>query len=120
MKSYVVYRFCCPGFNSKYIGKSERNLCVRLEEHTTDNGSLVFNTISDFANCQCTKNLYCVENKSFDAYRYNITSMQENKTITDSATNWNTLFKKVALYIKRKKPDLNSGLKTSKELQLFD
>ena len=46
--------------------------------------------------------------------------MKENKTITDSATNWNTLFKKVALYIKRKKPDLNSGLKTSKELQLFD
>ena len=32
MKSYVLYQFCFPGYNSKYIGKTEQNLWVRLEE----------------------------------------------------------------------------------------
>ena len=69
MKSYVVYQFCCPGCNSKYIGKTERNLCVRLEEHTTNNGSSVSNHISDCGNYQYIKNLYCIGNKSVDAAR---------------------------------------------------
>ena len=33
MKSNVIYQFCCPRYNSKYIGKTERNLSVRLEGH---------------------------------------------------------------------------------------
>ena len=82
MKSYVVYQFCCSGCNSKYIGKTERNLCVRLEEHATDNGSSVFNHISDCANYQYIKNLHCIGNKSFDAYTYDINSIQENTNIT--------------------------------------
>ena len=49
MKSYVGHQFCWPGCNSKYISETERNLCVQLEEHATDNSSLVFNHLS---NCQ--------------------------------------------------------------------
>ena len=52
MKSYVVYQFCCPGCNSKYIGKTERNLFVRLKKYATNNGSSVFNHILDCANHQ--------------------------------------------------------------------
>ena len=120
MKSYVVHQFCFPGCNSKYIGKTERNLCVRLEEHGTDNGSPVFNHISDCANYQYIKNLHCIGNKSFDAYTYDIHSIQEITNIIDSAKNWNTSLIKKALHIKLKEPILNSGLKTSKELQLVN
>ena len=60
-----------------------------------------------------------MENKSFDAYTFNINSIQENTNINDSVTNWNTLLIKETLHIKLKKPVLNSGLKTWKELQLF-
>ena len=74
MKSHVVYQFCCPGRNSKYICKTERNLCVRLGEHATDNGSSVFNHISDCSTYQYRKNLYYIGNKSFDAYTYDINS----------------------------------------------
>ena len=51
---------------------------------------------------------------------YDINSIQENTNITDSAKNWNTLLIKEALHIKLKKPILNSALKASKELQLFN
>ena len=108
MKSYVVYQFCCPGCNSKYIGKTKQNLCVRLEEHATNDGSSVFNHICDCANYQYIKNLYCIENKSFDAYTYNINSIQESTNIIDLSTNWNTLLKKEALHLKLEKPVLKT------------
>ena len=66
------------------------------------------------------KILYCIGNKSFDAYTYDINSIQENTNIIDLAKNWNTLLIKEALYIKLKKPVLNNNLKASKELQLFN
>ena len=52
-------------------------------------------------------------------YTYNKNSLQENASIIDSATSWNTLLMKESLQIKLKKV-LSSGLKVSKELQLWD
>ena len=51
-------------------------------------------------------------------YTYNISSIQENTNIIDSAVNWNTLLMKEALHLKLRKPVLNGGLKATKELQL--
>ena len=47
-------------------------------------------------------------------------SFPENINIIDSVTNWNTSLIKEVLHIKLKKSVLNSGLKASKELQLFN
>ena len=47
-------------------------------------------------------------------------SIPENINIIDSVTNWNTSLIKEVLHIKLKKSVLNSGLKASKELQLFN
>ena len=33
-KSHVVYNFICPECSSSYIGKTDRNLITRLEEHS--------------------------------------------------------------------------------------
>ena len=109
MKSYVIYQFFCSGCNWKYIGKIEQNLCLRLKEHATKNGSSVFNHTSDSAKYQYIKNLYCIENKSFDAYTYDNSNIQENTNIIDSAQNWTPLLKKEELHIKLKKLILNSG-----------
>ena len=58
MTPRVTYQFCCPGCNSNYPVRTERNLCVRLDEHAPDNDSSVFNHITDCANYQYIKNLY--------------------------------------------------------------
>ena len=43
-------------------------------------------------------------NKSFDMYKYEINSIQENTNTTDSAASWNTLLIKETLRIKLMKP----------------
>ena len=67
MMPCVAYQFCCPGCNSNYTGRTERNLCVR------------FNHISDCANWQYIKYLYYMENEPFDPYMYNINSIQKTQ-----------------------------------------
>ena len=104
-------------FIAQYLTQSilvKRNICVRLEKHATYNDSLVFNYIYDGANHQYIKNLYCIGNKSFHAYTYDINSIPEDTNIIGSTTNWNTLLIKETLHIKLQKPVLSSGLKASK------
>ena len=48
-----------------------------------------------------------------------INLVQMNTRIIDRRQNWNILLFKEAIKIKEKKPILNTGLKVSKELQLF-
>ena len=51
MKSYVVYQFNCPSCNDSYIGKTERNLCIRTEEHAcSDKESAIYDRINI---CRC-------------------------------------------------------------------
>ena len=45
--------------------------------------------------------------------------VQMNTRIIDRHKNWNILLFKEAIKIKEEKPILNTGFKTSKELQLF-
>ena len=55
----------------------------------------------------------------FDLRTTRINLVQDNTEITDRHKNWNILLFKEALKIKELNPILNSGLKASKELQLF-
>ena len=48
-----------------------------------------------------------------------INLVQMNTRIIDRHQNWNILLFKEAIKTKEKKPILNTGLKASKELQLF-
>ena len=42
--SHIVYEFCCPAYNSKYIGKAHQNFGTRVQEHSdSDKTSLVYN-----------------------------------------------------------------------------
>ena len=34
LKSHMVYEFCCPACNNKYIGKTDRNFGTRVLEHS--------------------------------------------------------------------------------------
>ena len=50
---------------------------------------------------------------------YQLNCVENNIKVIDSASNWNILLLKEALYIKRSSPVLNHGLKASRELFLF-
>ena len=121
MKSYVVYQFNCPGCNKRYIGKTERNLCTRTEEHaSTDKDSAIYNHLRTCTNYNHLKDLFSFGNDSFNEIQFDAKEVQNNNEIVDSAHNWNVLLLKEALLIKQKNAELNIGIKASKDLKLFN
>lgn len=123
MKSGVVYNFTCPGCNGSYIGKTDRNLHERCLEHATPNrNSAIQDHLKscpdfEFISNQLRHGLGKLTKS--EIRDYNLNCIENNVKIIDSASNWNILLLKEALYIKRKRPLLNHGLKASRELFLF-
>ena len=47
LKSHIVYTFCCPACNNKYIGKTDQNICTLVQDHNgSDKISMVYNHMS--------------------------------------------------------------------------
>ena len=59
MKSFVVYRFSCPGCNARYIGETTRHLNKRIEEHFTNKSSHIFMHLQKSQNCKQICNNEC-------------------------------------------------------------
>ena len=58
-QSNVVYEFICPGCNSSYIGKTNRILLVRIQEHAlTDKESAIYKHLHDCDNIKHIQDLY--------------------------------------------------------------
>ena len=91
--SCLVYKFTCPGdLNNQYIGETERQLFVRVKEHTTPTNSAVFKHIENCAHCKNYSNIYnCFE-------------------IIKTCSTYNELLSTEALLIKKIQPNLNNQL----------
>lgn len=118
-KSCVVYQFVCPGCNKSYIGKTERTLHERTQEHSSRDDSAIKQHMDYCMGCE---HIFSIHNMFHDdanrnVFRTNI--VRQNTKIIDSSRNWNILLFKEAYFIKEKRPSLNNGVKASKELQLF-
>ena len=128
-ESFVVYEFICPGCNANYVGKTERTLHERCAEHAWDDkDSVVFNHLNECIGVQhmfeigkLTPSLLTnnIIDDEFDLRSSRVNLVQMNTRIIDRHKNWNVLLFKEAIKIKEIKPTLNTGLKASKELQLF-
>ena len=122
-QSSVVYKFTCPGCSRNYIGKTERTLHERMEEHAYPNKksnkqSAIYEHLSTFPHYSHIVDLFSVNNHDVNCNKSDINQIRSNITVLDKADNWNELLFKEALVIKLHKPLLNTGLKASKELQL--
>ena len=46
LKSHIVYEFCCPACNNKYIGKTDQNCGTRFDKYgDLEKKSLVYNLL---------------------------------------------------------------------------
>ena len=125
----VVYEFICPDCNSSYIGKTNRTLLVRTQEHAlTDKESAICKHLHDCDNIKHIQDLYNLpdilnnENISPSTVtkkEFLTQTERDNTNIIDRDDNWNLLLYKEAYHIKRLTPFLNNGLKASRELRLF-
>ena len=123
-QSSVVYQFTCPGCSCNYIGKTERTLHERTEEHAYSNKksneqSAIYEHLSTCPYYSHIVDLLNVNNHDVDCNRFDTNQIRSNTIVLDKADNWNELLFKEALLIKSHTPSLNTGLKASKELQLF-
>ena len=48
-KANVIYRITCSGCYSKYIGKTDRNIITRLDEHGTKPDQLMYQQLTNCA-----------------------------------------------------------------------
>lgn len=118
-KSNIVYKFTCPGCNAAYIGKTERNLFQRCNEHATTKDSAIYNHMKECSELHYLNTLLTLNLDSFDSRDISIETVKNNTKVIDSSDNWSKLLIKEALYIKSEKPLLNNGLKASRDLYPF-
>ena len=89
LRSFVVYRFTCPGCNASYIGETTRHLTTRIKEYLeTDSKSHIFKHLNTNRKCKELCNAECFE-------------------IISSTTSSYRLKLKEAMYITWDKPSLN-------------
>ena len=117
-KSNVIYEITCLGCFRKYVGKTDRNLITRLDEHGTKIDQPMFQHLS---NCSVFNDhimLFILPDVaahttivSKELHLHNV--VINNVKILDKNDKWGQLQFLEAYYIKKR-------LKASKELQLFD
>ena len=93
LKSFVVYRFTCPGCNASYVGETTRLLTTMIKEHLeTDSKFHIFKHLDTNGKCKELCNAECFE-------------------IIDSATSSYRLKLKEAMHITWENPSLNKQVK---------
>ena len=121
--SNVVYEFKCPGCSSNYIGKCDRTLFERSREHATVKGSAVYRHLIKCEGIHFLDSLLMIdvtEPLTDDEIRdKRINYVRNNIRVVDKSDNWSVLLFKEALSIKDSNPQMNSGLKASRDLNLF-
>ena len=89
MKSFLVYKFTCTSYSSRYIGKTCCHFKTRIEEHIKkDNKSHIFKHLYSTATCFDSYNSLCFK-------------------IINKANSKLDLKIKEALHINWRKPNLN-------------
>ena len=121
--SFVVYKFTCPGCLSSYIGKTERTLKERTHEHACNENSAVYQHLLSCPNLIFINDLMQIDTSikqtKSNLRDFFINTVQNNIKILDRSDNWSILLIKEALFIKDHNPSLNTGLKASRDLNLF-
>ena len=122
-KSNLIYEFTCPGCQKKHIGKTDRSLSIRLNEHATRDDQP---THQHLTSCMNFHNIVQLLEKKIDdncnvvdQNQHLADAVVNNVAIVDTNHNWSQLEFLEAYYIKTRDPAINVGLKASKEFQPF-
>ena len=85
-RSNLIYKFTCPGCNESYIGKTERNLNARLNEHLYPAKSAISKHFTDRDNANYLNinnlydNVFDSDLPTGDSPHYSFTNLIQNNT----------------------------------------
>ena len=125
-RSDVVYEVACPGCGKTYIGMTQRCLSIRLKEHATRLSSSAVDehfSVCEHAFLASLQNQFTLLNDlplpSENLSLIEILVINNDKILHSTKSNNHNILVFLEALIKHNKPFLNTGLKASKELQLF-
>ena len=99
LRSFIVYRFTCPGCNASYIGETTRYLTTRINEHLeTDSKSHIFKHRNTNRKCKEFCNAECFEIIDFPTTSYRL-KLKEAMYITWEKQSLNKQVKHVSISI---------------------
>ena len=118
-KSNVIHTVKCPGCGEDYVGKTDRCVITRLNEHSNRSDQPMFQHLQHCVKFLETMTLYHLPD--IDIYlQANIAGAVSDKwKILEPNTNWVELCFLESYYIKELKAKINNRLNASKELLLF-
>ena len=118
--SSVIYQYNCPGCKQSYIGKTENTLFNRTKQHGwSQKDSAVQKHFSSCEGWRAIVGMFQIEGEEIDQMLFQINTVRDNTKIIGRSKNGLSLAFRESLAIKHLKPELNRGLKSCKELQLF-
>ena len=116
-----MYKFKCPGCSELYVGKTNRTLFKRTLEHAWENkDSAIRNHLNECADYRHILGLFAIDIDDVNLRELQTTIVRDNTSIITKSDNWRILDYLEPLYIKQLKPKLNTGMKATKHLHLFE
>ena len=123
-KANVIYKVTSPGCNEDYIGKTDRNLVTRLNEHGFREDQPMYKHL-----WKCEHSAHIIDLlrlTDIDASTTEINNKQHfvnavisNFCVLGTCCNWSQWLFLEGLYIKNLAAKINDGLKATRELVLF-
>jgi hypothetical protein len=123
-KTNVIYQIVCPGCKKHYIGKT--NCCVskRMHEHGEKADQPMYlhlKDCEDFKDTLAFMHLPDIDNYSepISPDSHFLSAVLNNYKVIDVNHKWSQLPFLETYYIRKKQPEINIGLKSCKEFQVF-
>ena len=123
--AHVIYEFQCPGCKAKYIGKTDRCLGLRPDEHSHAETPAIGKHLNECEHFHFIVNLYNVsifsglDQAVIQRYYHIHAAVLQNTRIIDTNNNWSQLCFLESLYFNGRNPTLNVDIEATKELILF-
>ena len=123
-KSNVIYEIQCPGCGEKYIGKTDRCVKIRMDEHGTRIDQPMYRHLTACSEFIEYSKMFAINQPTCDVSfnDHKLNAVLQNYTIIDNNNynfKWDQLSFLEVYYIKKRKPKINHGIKASKEFVLF-
>ena len=121
--AFQIYKVNCPGCNEDYIGKTDRNLVTRLNNHASREDQSMYQYLwkcEHFANIIGLDRLpnIDVSTRDINNKQHYVNAVNSNFCVLDTCCNWSQMLFLEALYIKNLAPKANDGLKATHDLSL--
>ena len=123
-KANVIHKVTCPGCNEDYVGKTDRNLVTRLNEHASREDQPMYQDLSKCEHFAHTIDLLSLVDIDTSTTEINnkqhfVNAVIYNFYVLGTCCNWSQLLFLEALHIKNLVSKIYDGLKATCELVLF-